>query len=216
MCGNCAPMRVPILWDSRAVPWLLLFSTLTCADPSFDPGARAVVQVLDEDAVQGSRWAWGWGVTLGSNIAAQLTLAALVDDYGFRVDRFVGASSSTIGLLAVIISRPKAMSVRRELGACPTREAVNAAILKVSHEERFAQAWYQHVLGAAFNVGVGLYLGLAYDHWRTGVLQGVVGTGVSELMIRTRPNRMTRFSIAPLSDGGGLRPSAGLSLSASF
>ncbi len=182
---------------------------MACADTAGDPAVRAKMQLLAEDAQQGKLWAWGWGSVLSVSAAGQLTLAALVDDEDFRIDRLVGGGTSVVGVLAVIVTHPRAMRASRKLGTCPSAEEVDLAIEQVAAEERFARAWYQHVLGAAFNLGAGLYLGLAHEHWVSGSLQAVLGTVSSEAMIFTRPHRLADFAIAPMissvGSGYGLR-----------
>ena len=44
-------------------------------------------------------------------------------------------------------------------------------------------------------------LGLALDHWLSGALQAVLGTGVSEAMILTRPHRVADFAVTPTISG---------------
>lgn len=179
------------------MPWLLLIASLACANVSDDTVTREKRALLQEDALQGKRWAWGWGAALSVSAAGQLTLFAVVDDEDFRIDRLVGGVTSLVGVAAVAVTHPRAMRAARRLGECPSREEVDLALAEVAKEERFSRAWYQHVLGAAFNVGAGLYLGLAHDHWVGGALHAISGTAVSEAMILTRPHRVADFAFAP-------------------
>lgn len=172
------------------MPWLYLLAALTCASPAHHTR-------LADDAHQGSLWSWGWGSALSVSAAGQLTLAALVDQRGFRIDRLVGGGTSVIGVLAVAISHPRANKRLAELSDCPSQAESDLTLARVQREERFMRAWYQHVLGAAFNSGAGLYLGLAHDRWLSGGLQAVFGTAVSSAMVLTRPHRVADLTLSP-------------------
>jgi hypothetical protein len=53
--------------------------------------------------------------------------------------------------------------------------------------EREGRAWWNHALNLVLNGGAGLFLGLVYDRWQSGILTAVVGTAVGEVMIFTQP-----------------------------
>jgi hypothetical protein len=130
--------------------------------------------------------------------AGQFTLAALVEDKGYQTDFWVGGATSVVGVIAVLVTRPRAAAALRELGPCPASDDIDAATLRIARDERFARAWYQHVLGIAFNLGAGLYLGLAHERWVSGAIQAGVGISVSEAMILTYPHRTLDLTLAPL------------------
>lgn len=156
------------------------------------------MQAIADDARLGTLWTWGWASALTIAAAGQFTLAALIEDEGFQVDLWVGGVTSVVGVLDVAITHPRAMAASRKLGTCPSASDVDIAFTRVAKEERFARAWYQHVLGALFNAGAGLYLGLAHDRWPSGAVQTVVGTAVSEAMLLSHPHRVADLSLAPM------------------
>jgi len=178
-------------------------------------------------------WTWGWGLGLGAATAANLAVVPFVER-GDRVDWYVGAATSFVGLVPLVLLPLDVMDDSDALHAriaalapgedgCALLGEAERTLAHDADNQAEGRAWWMHAANVALNGGAGLLLGLGYDHWGSGVLTAVVGMGIGEAMIFTQPvesaDDLRRYRagdltwrMTPLGGPRGL----GLTMSASF
>lgn len=147
-------------------------------------------------------WTFGWG---GGIAAAGLGSLAAVPFVAreSRVDWYTGAVSAGVGVAAFVIAPPAllhdAPALRVEIArgridtdaadtdVCPLLAAAEARLVHDARDEERQGRWYVHVGNLVFNAGLGLFLGLGYQHWGAGVVNALAGAAVGEAIIFTRP-----------------------------
>ncbi len=176
------------------------------ADPAL--AARDVDERLDfirarlaGEASRGRIWNDAWSISYGLLTVTQLVLVPVFEDSGLRADLYVGAGSSAVGLLALVILPIEVMSDQVEFEQLiseksdrPDRCAVlaRAESLFQSAAENEAQgvSFWMHAASAAVNIGAGLILGLGFDRWESGAINAAAGIAIGELMILTQPGAL--------------------------
>jgi hypothetical protein len=142
------------------------------------------------------------------------------EDEGEKVELYVGAAKSAIGLLPTLLVRVPAMKDAGELerraasattGAerCAVAEEAVRMLRRSAADEAFARGWLAHTGNVLLNGGGLLVVGLGYDRWLTGTLGAIVGIAVGEVQIFTRPTASLRgertfratWTIAPMVTG---------------
>jgi len=53
-------------------------------------------------------------------------------------------------------------------------------------------SWYAHLGNLAFNAGIVLFEGLVFDRWKGGLINGVAGLAIGEVVIFTQPRQVIR------------------------
>jgi hypothetical protein len=154
-------------------------------------------------------WSWGWGIGLGAATAANLAVVPLVDA-DVRVDYYVGAATSFIGVVPLLLLPLEVMDDADTLHARIAGGGACAALLPEAEQllardaanQADGRAWWVHAANVVLNGGAGLLLGFGYDHWTSGVLTAVVGTGIGEAMIFTQPvdslGDLEHYRVTPL------------------
>jgi hypothetical protein len=171
-------------------------------------------------------WAWGWGgfYSAVTVVSLAVTPAVSSDD---RVDYYVSAGAAFIGVAALTVMPLKVMSDQRWLDrriarAGPTTDRcalvadAERLLLRDAASEELGIGPLTHAGTFAVNVGVGLLLGLAFDHWQQAGIQMLSGIAVGEFMIMTQPTgsvdalmRYRRGALGPSRPGPAL-PSIGI------
>jgi hypothetical protein len=136
-------------------------------------------------------WSWGWGIGLGVSTVGSLVAAPFVAEEE-RPDWYVNAFTSAVGMLPLIIAPLPVMHDADEVhgltgDACARLAQAELLLARDAQGERAGRAWWNHALNVVLNGGAGLFLGLVYDRWQSGILTAVVGTAVGEVMIFTQP-----------------------------
>lgn len=174
------------------------------ASPSLETrDARERLQWIDarltETASRGRTWAWGWALGIGAAGVGSLAAVPFVKRED-RVDWYAGAVSAAIGVVPFVVSP---LTVTREaprlhlaLTALPSDDDAGVCPLLVDAEHKldasaanqaWQQGWWIHAGNVAFNTGLLLFLGLGYHHWTSGIINGVAGAAVGEVIIFTQP-----------------------------
>lgn len=170
-------------------------------------------QAVASEASAARSWLLGWGLGHGALLSGNLVLAE-VGDRSARPDRIVAASAAGVGLLATQLGRHGALRASRQLEAlagtsCAALAEAEAAFVQLAEDDRRTTAWYMHAVNVAFNVGMGLILGLGYDRWGPAALQMGVGSAVGEALILTRPtaaiDALARYRAGELSPPSSAR-----------
>jgi hypothetical protein len=163
-------------------------------------------------------WSWGWGGGIGAAGVVQLAVVPFVRPAD-RIDWYVGAASAAIGVvpfaffpLAVIRDGRELHAQRRGDRQRPSHQGgpgggggggddddgeescraladAEARLVRDAKDEAAQQRWWVHVGNVAFNTGVTLFLGLGYNHWLSGIINGASGLVVGEALILTQPTQ---------------------------
>jgi hypothetical protein len=175
---------------------LLWSGTTHASGAASDCGARLswIDGQLVTTAQRARVWSWGWGIGLGALTIASLAAVPFVDRPD-RVDYYVGAATSFVGLVPLVVLPLTVMDDAKVLHAKVSASADCADLLREAEtilagnaaNQAEGRSWWMHVANIVVNGGAGLFLGLAYDHWPSAVVTGVLGTAVGEAMISTQP-----------------------------
>ncbi len=153
------------------------------------------------DAARARIWAWSWaGVYSGlvSYNAIRLGLAANHDE---RIDDSVGVAGSMVGVIALAALPQKVMGDQqrfdRLLAAAPHSPGDGdrclllaegeQMLLRDAESEAFGHGPLIHIGNVAFNLGLGLLLGLGFNHWSQAAIVMLSGIAVGELQTLTSP-----------------------------
>jgi hypothetical protein len=162
---------------------------------------------IDAELAKGSykarRWTWGWGIGIGGATIVNLAFIPFVSKED-RIDWYVGAGTTVIGIVPLLIAPLDVVADSRELRAkieerppptaggerpdvCPLLADAEARLIRDAKNQADGQRWWLHVGNVALNTGVGLFLGLGYHHWGAGVWNAVGGSAIGEAIILTQP-----------------------------
>jgi hypothetical protein len=159
-------------------------------------------------------WTWGWGI--GISVAtvgnlAPLPFVAKAD----RIDWYVGAGTTIIGIVPLLIAPLDVVDDARKLHAQVAAEAsadsvcrllagAEQSLVRDAKNQADGQRWWLHVGNVLLNTGVGLFLGLGYHHWGAGAWNAFGGSAIGEAIILTQPTGtitdLRRYRAAALDD----------------
>jgi hypothetical protein len=155
-------------------------------------------------AHKAKRWTWGWGIGIGGATIVNLAFIPFVSKED-RIDWYVGAATTVIGIVPLLIAPLDVVADSRELRAkiemrppppagggdrpdvCPLLADAEARLIRDAKNQSDGQRWWLHVGNVALNFGVGLFLGLGYHHWGAGAWNAVGGSLIGEAIILTQP-----------------------------
>ncbi len=204
-----------------------------------DPAVRLrwIDARLARTAHRARLWTWGWGTALLVGTVANLAPLAFVSP-DHRVDWYVGAGTTAIGVVPLIIApldviadsaalRAKVTAVDPGGQLCPLLADAERTLVRDARNQADGQRWWLHVANVALNVGVGLFLGLGYDHWGAGAFNAVSGAAIGEAIIFTQPTSSiddlasyrsgaVASPPGPLARAPGVAPRGGIMIGATF
>ena len=172
-------------------------------------GATAALGARDDDArlawIQGrlartshraTVWLRTWEIGIVGATALDLAFIPILGDTrSNRIDFGLGAATTIVGVVPLIFWQPRVLDDHDELDASVARGGVDRCALVAEGERRLIasadaqhqqRAWYMHAGNVMLNLGVTLLFG-AFHHWTSGVLNGIGGALVGELIIYTEP-----------------------------
>jgi len=167
-------------------------------------------------------WAWGWGGGIGAAGVANLAVVPFVRPQD-RIDWYVGAASSAVGVIPLWLFPLAVVRDARELhernahlpspaepsddggGICARLADAETRLVRDAEDQAAQQRWWVHAGNVAFNTGVLLFLGLGYQHWLSGIINGAAGVLVGEALILTQPTQ-TIDDLATYRQGGLFGP----------
>lgn len=156
---------------------------------------------LQHDARRARQWSWGFGGSYALLAGASLAIAPNIKDGA--VDIYVGAGSAGVGLGLIVLGPLKVMRdsdaleyhlahAPPDVDPCRLLAIAEAMLIRDAQSEKFGRGWFTQTGNALLGVAALLILGLGYDRWVSGVINGVASIGVGELMIFTQPNGLVR------------------------
>jgi hypothetical protein len=139
-------------------------------------------------------WSWAWGSGYATLATLNLALLPVYPD-SKRVDLYVGAAASAVGVLAVAAVPLKVMRDQRWFDArvrgggdvCALVADGERLLARDAASEAFGKSVLIHVGSFAFNVGLGLLLSVGFGHQQAGVIDSLAGMTLGEIMILTQP-----------------------------
>jgi hypothetical protein len=200
-----------------ALPWLVLLlaaggvgranavecAPITGAAPGLERiDARVRLGFLRERLRVAARhtriWTWTWAGLYSSLTVGELALLAGADRHA-QIDNGIGAGASFVGVLSIALSPQTVIAdqywLERRLRRAPPATDVCALVadaerllVRDAKSSAFGKSALVHAGNFAFNIGVGLLLGIGFHHWDQAALQGLTGIAVGEVMILSQPN----------------------------
>jgi hypothetical protein len=156
-------------------------------------------QRLSHEAHRMSVWNYGWAIGIGVTGAASLIPVPFVAPED-RVDYYTGAVLAAVGVVPFLVAPPNVIHDGRELQAkliasppgtddevCAMLADAEERLVRDARNERLLSGWWSHAANVAINAGALLFLGLGYQHWLSGTINGVAGTIIGEAVIFTQP-----------------------------
>lgn len=140
------------------------------------------------------RNAWGIGI-VGATVVDLALIPILGDTRSNRIDFGLGAATTIPGIVPLIFWQPRVIEDHATLDAhvassgtdrCAVLAEAEKLLVADAASEHEQRAWYMHVGNVALNTGIALLFG-AFDHWKSGILNGVGGAIVGEAIIYTEP-----------------------------
>jgi hypothetical protein len=146
-------------------------------------------------------WTLGWAGSIGA--AGVVSLGAVPwADPEEHVDWYVSAATSAIGVLQLALSPMAVLRDAERLHLAVARvddgslrgllREAEGTLRRNAEDQRSRTRWWAHAGNVAFNVTVALILGLGFDHWASGLIQGGSGIAVGEAILFTQPTSSLR------------------------
>ena len=169
--------------------------TLAAIDP--EQRLRFIDEHLARTAHRAQLWTWGWGIGIGvatvGNVIPLLFVAP--ED---RIDWYVGAATTVVGIVPLLIAPLDVIGDSRALTArlalrgpaddvCALLADAEGKLVRDAKNQADGQRWWLHVGNVLLNTGVGAFLALGYHHWAAGAFNAILGTAIGEAIILTQP-----------------------------
>jgi hypothetical protein len=142
-------------------------------------------------------WAWTWAGIYSALTVGNLILSG-VDPEEKKVDDYLGAAASFIGLGTFIVTPLRIMRDQRWLDRrlrnappgidpCVLVADAERLLIRDADGEAFGKSPLVHAGNFGINLACALILGLGFGHWDQAAIQGAVGIVIGEVMILTQP-----------------------------
>lgn len=141
-------------------------------------------------------WLYGWEIGIAAATVVDLAMIPILGDTrSNRIDFGLGAVTTIIGIPPLLVWRPRVIADHEALEALAATPGADRCAVLADAEQRLVaaadaqdgqRAWYMHVGNVVLNAGVTLLFG-AFHHWTSGVLNGIGGAIVGEVIIFTEP-----------------------------
>jgi hypothetical protein len=166
--------------------------------------ASQIQQELDHEARHERLWWDAWMTAYGGFTVGQGIAAGVSRNYDTQVDQGVGAATSFLGVVGLLISRlPEIESAAEELRAMPSggedadRARDQAAVdlrERAASAEREERSWVVHALNLVVTGGSSLILWKGFGHGTESAENLATGIAVGELQIWTQPAALIGLS----------------------
>ena len=169
--------------------------TLLAIDP--EQRLHFIDEHLARTAHRAQVWTWGWGIGIGVATVGNLVPLLFVAPED-RVDWYVGAGTTVVGIVPLLIAPLDVIGDSRALSArlaargptddvCALLADAERKLVRDAQNQVDGQRWWLHVGNVLLNTGVGLFLGLGYHHWTAGAFNAIFGSAIGEAIILTQP-----------------------------
>jgi len=171
-----------------------------------------------EDA---ARWGWFWRATFATSAVVGFQLAPFFEKKADRLDSYANGFKSSVGFLfGSIFVLPAERHRDREAPtvSCAGVAALEATLVRDAEGEAQGRGIGMHILGGAFNTGVGVTLGIWHHRWWSAIGGAIVGGVVGSIRIFTQPTtagdalkayRAGDFKAAPSTVTASIVPTPG-------
>ena len=158
---------------------------------------------MRHDAWRARQWSFAFGTSYAVLAGASGVVVPLMKDRAAVPDVLVGGASSIVGFGLIAVAPLKVIFDHEELEAriaaagpegdrCALLASAEAMLIADAKNERFGRSWLIHSGNVLVGVGAMLILGLGYDRWESGIINGVASVAVGEVMILTQPHGLVR------------------------
>ena len=141
-------------------------------------------------------WLYGWEIGIaGATVVDLAMIPILGDTRSNRIDFGLGAVTTIIGIPPLLLWKPRVIADSDALEAlaavpgaepCAVLAEAEKRLVAVADAQDGQRAWYMHAGNVVLNAGVTLLFG-AFHHWTSGVLNGIGGAIVGEVILFTEP-----------------------------
>ncbi len=187
-----------------------------------------LARAFDEEVYDTNLWSWTLGSAYTVGAVTQAAMIPVFPGHSTNVDLSVGAVSMGAGALLLWglplqITLPLRASRRHwnEGDRCAALARAEQTLRSVQKDQAQATGITPHIISIAANIGIALILGVGYDHWKTGLISGIIGIGLGEgnaltqpsnlgdVLARYRSGQLDRTAVAPPKLAWGIAPSVG-------
>ena len=144
------------------------------------------------------RWRSSWMTFYGALALGQLTYSLSLDNRDRKVDVYTSAATAIVGFVAIarlpLLTPAKHEHFQNRFrqtadksSKCLQLGELEQDFANIAAGERQGKSFKRHASAVAFNVGVALFLGFGFHHWRTAVVKTITGIAISELAIYSQP-----------------------------
>jgi hypothetical protein len=151
-----------------------------------------LLSLLEHEERKYEIWRWGWTAGYGALTAASLAFVPGTPDHDTRVDLYVGAASSALATLPLLVFSQPQHDPTDAACAVSAEACAQASLRRVAAFQRECQGPLMHALNFGYNAAVGGLLGFGYGHWRAAALNFGVGSLLGEVQILTQPTGAMR------------------------
>lgn len=155
---------------------------------------------LGETARRATIWLRGWEIGIAGATALDLLMIPILGNTrSNQIDFGLGAATTIIGIVPLAVAPPRVIDDRDALDEaaghtvvtvdekCARLADAERRLALVASSEALQRSWYFHAGNLVLNAGVTLLFG-AFHHWTSGILNGVGGFLVGEVIIYTQPS----------------------------
>jgi hypothetical protein len=164
-----------------------------------DASGRFIQENLAAGRHHTRNWANSWGALWAMTTVGQAVGAVAYQDPALRKDLWVGAASSSLGLIPTWIIPPRIIAdgAEAEEDPCPTLEHMQMLLARDAENDDANTGLLSHAANLGVNLGIAAILGAGFGHWGAAEISLGVGVFMGEMMILTYPRSATRTDASP-------------------
>ncbi len=162
-----------------------------------DARLRFVRQRLAREQGRARLWTGAWGGGYAALSLGQLAAMPLLGPAD-QIDNAIGVFTSVVGVAELVAFPLDVLSDQPTLEArlpnllagpnpCAALAEAERVFVRDAESEASGVTWLMHGANLAFNVLVGLVMGLGYGHWEAGAIEAATGFALGEATLFTQP-----------------------------